>query len=133
MINDPIGDLLVRIKNGGSAKKVEIRVPCSRMKEAILKILSGAGYVAGYELRENPGRRKELVVKLKYDSRSVHAIKGVKRMSTPGCHIYISSSEINKRIRGRDKLGIISTSHGVVSHYEAKKQGLGGKFLAIIW
>ena len=132
MVNDPIGDLLVRIKNGGSAKKAEIRVPCSRMKEAILKILSGAGYVAGYESREISGR-KELVVKLKYDSRSVHAIKGVKRMSTPGCHIYISSSEINQRIRGRDKLGIISTSQGVVSHYEAKKQGLGGKFLAIIW
>ena len=132
MINDPIGDLLVRIKNGGSVKKAEIRVPCSRMKEAILKILSAAGYVAGYELREKSGR-KELVVKLKYDSRSVHAIKGVKRMSTPGCHIYISSSEINQRIRGRDKLGIISTSRGVVSHYEAKKQGLGGKFLAIIW
>ena len=132
MVNDPIGDLLVRIKNGGSVKKAEIRVPCSRMKEAILKILSGAGYVSGYELREKSGR-KELVVKLKYDARSVHVIKGVKRMSTPGCHIYISSSEINQRIRGRDKLGIISTSHGVVSHYEAKKQGLGGKFLAIIW
>ena len=132
MVNDPIGDLLVRIKNGGSVKKAEIRVPCSRMKEAILKILFGAGYVSGYELREKSGR-KELVVKLKYDSRSVHAIKGVKRMSTPGCHIYISSSEINQRIRGRDKLGIISTSQGVVSHYEAKKQGLGGKFLAIIW
>jgi small subunit ribosomal protein S8 len=132
MVNDPIGDLLVRIKNGGSAKKAEITVPCSRMKEAILKILSGAGYVAGYELREKSGR-KELVVKLKYDSRSVHAVKGVKRMSTPGCHIYISSSEINQRIRGRDKLGIISTSRGVVSHYEAKKQGLGGKFLAVIW
>ena len=132
MVNDPIGDLLVRIKNGGSAKKAEIMVPCSRMKEAILKILSGAGYVAGYELREKSGR-KELVVKLKYDSRSVHAIKGVKRMSTPGCHIYIANSEINQRIRGRDKLGIISTSQGVISHYEAKKQGLGGKFLALIW
>jgi len=132
MVNDPIGDLLVRIKNGGIANKAEIRVPSSRMKEAILKIISGAGYVAGYELREKSGR-KELVVKLKYDSRSVHAIKGVKRMSTPGCHIYISSSEINQRIRGRDKLGIISTSRGVVSHYEAKRQGLGGKFLTLIW
>ena len=132
MVNDPIGDLLVRIKNGGIAKKAEIRVPSSRMKEAILKIISGAGYVVGYELREKSGR-KELVVKLKYDANSFHAIKGVKRMSTPGCYIYIANSEINQRIRGRDKLGIISTSQGVVSHYEAKKQGLGGKFLAIIW
>ncbi len=132
MVNDPIGDLLVRLKNGGSVKKAEINVPCSRMKEAILKILSGAGYVAGYEIQEKSGR-KELVVKLKYDSRSVHAIKGIKRMSTPGCHIYISSSEISRRIRGRDKLGIISTSRGVFSHYEAQKQGLGGKFLALIW
>ena len=57
MINDPIGDLLVRIKNGGSVKKAEITVPCSRMKEAILKILSGAGYVAGYESREKVGRK----------------------------------------------------------------------------
>ena len=132
MVNDPIGDLLVRIKNGGIANKAEIRVPSSRMKEAILKIISGAGYVAGYELREKSGR-KELVVKLKYDADSVHAIKGVKRMSTPGCHIYITSAEINQRIRGRDKLGIISTSRGVFSHYEARKQGLGGKFLALIW
>jgi len=132
MVNDPIGDLLVRIKNGGSAKKAEVMAPYSRMKEAILKILFGTGYVAGYESREVSGR-KELVVKLKYDSRSVHVIKGVKRMSTPGCQIYISNSEINQRIRGRDKLGIISTSRGVVSHYEAKKQGLGGKFLALIW
>ncbi|MCX5642600.1 MAG: 30S ribosomal protein S8 [Candidatus Omnitrophica bacterium] len=132
MVNDPIGDLLIRIKNGGSAKKTEIKVPSSRMKEAILKILSGSGFVSGYELREKSGR-KELVVKLKYDANSVHAIKGVKRMSTPGCHIYIASSEINQQIRGRDKLGIISTSRGVVSHYEAKKQGLGGKFLALVW
>lgn len=132
MVNDPIADLLVRIKNGGSVKKTEIRVPCSRMKEAILKILFGAGYVAGYESQEKSGR-KELVIRLKYDSRSDHVIKGVKKMSTPGCHIYISNSDINRLIRGRDKLGIISTSKGIVSHHEAKKQGLGGKLLAVIW
>ena len=132
MVNDPIGDLLARLKNAGSVKKAEISMPCSKMKEAILKILLGAGYVAGYDTRERAGR-KELVVKLKYNSGSVHAIKGMKRVSTPGCQIYISSSEISRRIRGRDKLGIISTSRGVVSHYEAQKQGLGGKFLALIW
>ena len=133
MINDPIGDLLVRIKNGGIARKPEVRLPCSRIKETILKILSGTGYIAGYQVQENPGRWKELVVKLKYGSGSTHAIKGIKRVSTPGCHIYISCSEIKRKIRGQDKLGIISTSRGVLSHQEAQKQKLGGEFLAIIW
>lgn len=132
MINDPIGDLLVRIKNGGTAHKAEIRVPSSRMKEDILKILFRTGYIAGYQVREK-NRWKELTVKLKYDAGLAHVIKGIKRISTPGCHIYISSSEIKKKIRGQDKLGILSTSRGVISHIDAQKQKQGGELLAIIW
>jgi small subunit ribosomal protein S8 len=132
MINDPIGDLLVRIKNGGIAHKKEIKAPSSRMKEDILKILSRSGYIAGYEVWEK-NRWKELTVKLKYDARLVHVIKGIKRISTPGCHIYVSNSEIKRKVRGQDKLGILSTSRGVISHIDAQKQKLGGELLAIIW
>jgi small subunit ribosomal protein S8 len=132
MINDPIGDLLVRINNGGKVHDAEVTAPHSRVKEAVLKVLSGAGYIDGYQVRENAGR-KELTVKLKYDSGSVHAIKGVKRISKPGCHIYISNTDIKKRVRGQDKLGVISTSRGVISHNEAQKQKLGGELLAIVW
>ena len=132
MISDPISDLLVRIKNGGLVGKAEVAVPFSRVKEAVLKVLSEAGYIAGYEANESAGK-KGLTVRLKYDHRAKHFIKGVKRVSSPGCHIYIASSEIKKLVRGRNKLGIISTSRGVISHHRAEQENLGGEFLALVW
>ena len=115
MVTDPIADLLVRIKNGGSVRKSEVRIPYSRVKEAILKVLLENGYITGYDLEEK-GFRKNLVVRLKYDSASQHVIKGVKRLSFPGCHLYVSRTGMRKYLRGRNKLGIISTSRGIISH-----------------
>ncbi len=134
MVNDPIADLLIRIKNGGIARKKEIRAPYSRIREAILKVLAEAGFIAGFQIQDqNEGKKKELVIKLKYDADLNHTIKGVKRVSTPGCRIYIRSSEIKKSIRGENRLGIISTSRGVLSHCQALAQNLGGELIAIVW
>ena len=132
MVNDPIADLLVRIKNGGLVQKKEVKVPYSRVNEAILKVLSGTGYIEGYQVQEESGFKK-LTIRLKYNPKSGHIIRGVKRVSKPGCHIYISSSEIRKVVRGDDRLGIISTSRGIISHRQARQQNLGGELLAIIW
>jgi len=132
MVNDPIADLLVRIKNSGLAHKTEVRVPYSRVKEAILNVISGAGFVGEFQISGNNGK-KELIVKLKYDANSDHVVREIRRISTPGCRIYIASSEIRKRMRGKNRLGIISTSRGVISNRQALQQNLGGELLAIIW
>ena len=132
MVTDPIGDLLVRIKNGGNVRKTEVLVPYSRVKEAVLKVILEAGYITGYDLEEK-GFRKNLVVRLKYDSASQHVIKGVKRLSFPGCHLYVSRTGMRKYLRGRNKLGIISTSRGIISHRQARKENLGGEFMALLW
>lgn len=132
MVTDPIGDLLVRIKNGGNVRKTEVLVPYSRVKEAVLKVILEAGYITGYDLEEK-GFRKSLVVRLKYDSASKHVIKGVKRLSFPGCHLYVSRTGMRKYLRSRNKLGIISTSRGIISHRQALRENLGGEFMALLW
>ncbi len=132
MVNDPIADLLVRIKNAGAVKNPETTAPYSKVKEAILKVLAANSCIAGYQV-VTEDKKRTLVIRLKYTAQGRHVIRGVQRFSSPGCHFYVSSGEIPRWVKGRNRLGIISTHRGIWAHHRAMKENTGGELLGIVW
>lgn len=132
MVNDPIADLLTRIRNGGMVRKEEVAVPHSRAVESVLSVLLGAGFIAGYDTRED-GPRKELIIRIKYSERGRHVIEGSRRVSSSSRRIYVSSRDLIKWIKGRNYLGIVSTSQGIMSHRQAMQKNLGGELMGLVW
>src|SRR5262245_31502091 len=126
MVNDPISDLLTRIKNGYMAGKGEIVVPWSKLKETISDVLVKEGYLVGKEISE-----KNLVLKLKYDKKTP-AVTEVRRVSKPSLRIYVRKNEL-PRVLGGLGMAIMSTPAGVMTAKEAKKKGLGGEVICEIW
>ena len=131
MVNDPVADLVTRLKNAGAVKKALVSVPFSNFKLAIAEKLKEAGYV---QTIEKKGRkiRKTLDVVLKYDESGEPAISGVKRVSKPGRRVYRGFNEIVPVHYGHGSL-ILSTPKGVMTDKEARKQKLGGEALFEIW
>lgn len=129
-MNDPIADMIIRIKNALMAKHDTVVVPHSKMKQAIGEILVKSHYVEECKV-ENKAPQSELVFKLRYVGR-LPAITDVKRVSTPGRRIYTSSQTIPRALGGYG-ITIVSTSKGVMTDREAKKQNLGGEVLCQIW
>lgn len=131
MVNDPVSDLIIRLKNAGMVRKHEVSVPYSRLKHAIAEKLAEAGYI---ERAEKRGKKikKSLDITLKYDERGAHQIHGVKRISKPGRRLYISVHEIHPIKFGKGKL-ILSTPSGILTGEEAKDKRVGGEQLFIIW
>lgn len=126
---DPIADMLTRIRNGYGAKLPKVSMPHSKLKENIARILKSEGYIN--EFNAEGDKIRDLVVTLKYDGhRSV--IEGLKRVSSPGLRQYVSSEDIPK-VRGGLGVAIISTSRGVMSGREARKQKVGGEVLCHVW
>lgn len=131
MVNDPISDLIIRLKNAGMVGKGEVVMPYSRLKHAVAEKLKDAGFVVdAKELGKKT--HKSLEVTLKYDEGGAHAIAGVKRISKPGRRLYIKSSEIHPVKFGKGKR-IISTPEGVLTGEEARAKNVGGEELFIIW
>jgi small subunit ribosomal protein S8 len=129
-MQDHISDMLTRIRNAGMATLPSVRMPSSKMKSAIARVLKKEGYIIEYtEEDANPG--KTLTVTLKYHD-GVSVIEDLKRVSMPSCRIYCGSGEIPKIKNG---LGIVvlSTSEGVMSGAIAKKKNLGGEILCYVW
>jgi small subunit ribosomal protein S8 len=131
MVNDPIGDFIVRLKNAGAVKKDIVSVPFSSFRYAIAEKLKDAGYIAGIE-KKGKKVKKTLDVTLKYDVAGVHVISGVKRVSKPGRRLYKSAHEINSVRYGHGSL-ILSTPKGVLTDKEARKANVGGEALFEIW
>ncbi|UUD35986.1 30S ribosomal protein S8 [Mycoplasmopsis citelli] len=129
-ITDPISDLIVRIKNANARKHKTVEIPFSKKKEAIVKLIQEQGYVASYVV-EGQGIAKKLVVSLKYKG-SQSAIIGIKRVSKPGLKVYVKSTEIPTVLSGYGTV-IISTSKGLMTGKEAKKENVGGEVVAYIW
>jgi small subunit ribosomal protein S8 len=128
-MTDPISDLLTRIRNANRALLPAIELPHSKMKESIAHILKREGYITDISVE---GKTiKTLKLKLKYDGRKP-VIEGLRRVSSPGLRRYVGSTEI-PRVRGGLGTAIISTSRGVMSGFEARKQKLGGEVLCYIW
>lgn len=130
--NDPIADMLTRIRNANTAKHDTVDVPASKMKIAIANILVDEGYIAKYDLVED-GSFKTIRITLKYGKdKNEKIISGLKRISKPGLRVYANKEELPKVLGGLG-IAIISTNKGVITDKEARAQGVGGEILAFIW
>ena len=124
---DPIADMMTRIRNAIIARHETVDIPASRMKAAVLNILQAEGFIKNFELVENT-----LKVTLKYGSNSEKVITGIKRISKPGLRVYAKKEEL-PRVLGGLGIAVISTSKGVMSDKQARKEGLGGEVIAYVW
>lgn len=130
-VNDPIGDMLTRIRNGQRAKKEKVRVPLSKERCAVLNILRDEGYIRGYCVTKGPKAFDELMVELKY-CENQPVIQSVDRVSKPGRRVYKPSREIGSVHSGLG-IYIVSTSQGVMSDVDAKAKGLGGEIICKVF
>ena len=130
-ITDTIADLLTRIRNANSAKHDSVEIPASNMKKAICQILVDEGYVKGFTVTED-GKQGIIKVTLKYGEGKTPVIKGLRRVSKPGLRIYSNADELPRVMKGLG-IAIISTSRGVMTDRQARKEHIGGEVLAFIW
>jgi small subunit ribosomal protein S8 len=131
VVSDPIADMLTRIRNASGARHPEVRVPASRLKLEIARVLKDEGYVAGYEV-EADGATQTMRIIFKTRPDRTRVISGIKRISRPGLRVYARKTEI-PRVLGGLGIVILSTSEGVMSGRQALRQGLGGEVLAYVW
>jgi len=131
MVTDPIGDLLIRLKNGSQRRFETVSVPASKLKRAILEILRKEGYINRVEDNVSDGH-PVLQVHLKYVGDGQPMITGLERVSRPGRRVYIGSQEI-KKVRNGIGLSILSTSKGIMTDQESRKNHLGGEVLCSVW
>ncbi|MEZ3503461.1 MAG: 30S ribosomal protein S8 [Lachnospiraceae bacterium] len=130
--NDPIADMLTRIRNANTAKHDTVDVPASRMKVAIADILVDEGYIAKYDLVDN-GSFKDIHITLKYGKdKNDKIIAGIKRISKPGLRVYAGKDNMPKVLGGLG-IAIVSTNKGVMTDKKARELNVGGEVLAFVW
>ena len=130
-ITDPIADLLTRIRNASTAKHPSVDIPASNLKKAICQILVDEGYIKGMQVK-NDTVQGTIVVTLKYQANGEPVIAGLRRVSKPGLRKYSSVEDMPKVMKGLG-VAIVSTSKGVMTDKEARKENVGGEVLAFIW
>ncbi len=130
-ITDTIADLLTRIRNASSAKHDTVEVPASNMKKAIVQILVDEGYIKKYTVIED-GKQGIIKITLKYGEGKKPIISGLKRVSKPGLRIYSNVEDMPRVLKGLG-IAIISTSKGVMTDRQARKENVGGEVLAFVW
>ena len=130
-ITDPIADMLTRIRNANNSRHVSVDIPASNMKKAIADILLNEGYVKAVEVIED-GTQGIIRITLKYAENKQKVLSGLKRVSKPGLRIYAAKDELPRVLKGLG-IAIISTSKGIMTDKEARKQNVGGEVLAFIW
>ena len=130
-VTDPIADLLTRIRNANQMRYNEVVVPSSKMKLEIVEILKNEGYIASYKIDKNEVQ-DNIIVTLKYGKNKERVISGLKRISKPGLRVYAKAEEVPTVLNGLG-ISIVSTSKGVMTGKDAKKQSLGGEVLAYVW
>ena len=129
-MNDPISDMLTRIRNANRALLPAIELPHSKMKESIAGILKREGYIADVAV-DGKVPKKVIKLKLKYQGKK-SVIEGLKRISTPGLRRYVGATEI-PRVRGGLGVAVVSTSEGLMTDNQARKKNLGGELLCYVW
>lgn len=130
-VNDPISDMLTRIRNAGMAQKTDTSMPATKILVAIASILKEEGYIADFEVIEK--RPQDVLnVTLSYGPDKRHAIREIKRVSKPGLRVYAGKNEI-PRVKSGLGIAIVSTPEGVLSGYEARRRGVGGEVLCTVW
>ena len=131
MMTDPIADMLTRIRNAGLARHDRTEIPASRLKEAVAKILKSEGFIADVRPSEGEGAKK-LTIVLKYGRDRQSAIDGVRRVSRPGRRVYVPHDRIPRVFSGLG-ISILSTSRGLMSDREARRQKIGGELMCEVW
>lgn len=128
---DPVADFLARIRNAIRARHQKLDVPASKLKAEIARILKEEGYIANYKATEEEGRQI-LRVYLKYSPTNEAAIRDLKRVSRPGCRVYVGHDEI-RRVQGGLGINILTTPRGVMTGRQARREGVGGEILCEVW
>ncbi|MCH7772807.1 MAG: 30S ribosomal protein S8 [Bacteroidetes bacterium] len=129
-VTDPISDFLTRIRNASKAKKIKVEIPSSKMKAGLAEILKKNGYIYDYKIDED-SKQNVITVLLKYTD-GAPAINGLKRISKPGLRIYKKSDELPRVLNGLGT-AVISTSKGLLTEKEARRQDTGGEVVCYIW
>ena len=130
-MNDPIADLLTRIRNATMVSKPWVDIPCSKQKIRILYILKEEYFIRDY-VKINDDKQGILRVYLKYDFNNNSVIRGISRISTPGCRAYVSVDKLPRVLNGMG-IAIVATSKGVMSNKKAKLLNVGGEVLCQVW
>ena len=131
-MNDPIADMLTRIRNANTAKHDTVDVPASKMKMAIAEILLKEGYIKKFDVEEVDGF-KSIHITLKYGKdKNEKIITGLRRISKPGMRVYVNAEQM-PRVLGGLGIAIVSTNKGVLTDKEARKENVGGEVLAYVW
>ena len=130
-MTDPIADMLTRIRNAVQAKHAKVDMPASRIKVEIARILKDEGFISHYKTAEEEGRNA-LTVFLKYGPKGEKVITNIERVSRPGCRVYVGRTDIPRVLNGLG-INIVTTSHGLMTGKEARKQGFGGEILCNVY
>ena len=131
MVTDPIADMLTRIRNANQMRYKEVEVPASKLKLEIARILKEEGFIVDYKVKKNEVQ-SIIVLYLKYSDKKERVITGLKRISKPGLRVYAKAEELPRVLNGLG-IAIVSTSKGVMTDKQARKESLGGEVLAFIW
>ena len=130
-ISDVIADMLTRIRNANDAKHDTVDIPASNMKKAIADILLNEGYIKSYQIVED-GKQGIIRITLKYAQGKQKVIHGLRRVSKPGLRIYTNCEDMPRVMNGLG-IAIISTSKGIMTDKDARRQNVGGEVLAFVW
>lgn len=132
-MTDPIADMLTRIRNANVAMHDEVRMPSSKLKESLARILQQEGYIQGFNVAdeaERPGR--VLTINMKYSPERARTISGLRRVSKPGLRVYTKADKV-PRVLGGLGVAVLSTSQGLMTDREARKRKVGGEILCFVW
>jgi small subunit ribosomal protein S8 len=133
MLTDPIADMLTRIRNANTAMHDEVRMPCSKQKVALAKILEKEGYITGFSVAPSTsGPGDVLTITMKYSADRHRTISGLRRISTPGLRVYRKGTAI-PRVLGGLGVAVLSTSNGLMTDRDARKRNVGGEVLCYVW
>ena len=130
-ITDTIADMLTRIRNASAAKHDSVDIPASNVKKAIVQILLDEGYINGFQVIED-GKQGVIHVTLKYGPNKTQVISGIRRVSKPGLRIYTNVEDMPKVMKGLG-IAILSTSKGIITDKQARRENVGGEVLAFVW
>lgn len=131
VMTDPIADMLTRVRNANVVRHETVDVPASKVKEAVARILKEEGFIRDYERIED-GKQGILRLHMRYGPDRVRVIRGLRRISRPGLRIYARKDQLPKVLGGLG-IAVVSTSKGILTDKEARRQGLGGEILCYIW
>ena len=132
-MTDPLADMLTRIRNGNVAMHDEVKMPSSKLKEALAAILKREGYIQDFSVADNTERPgKVLTINMKYAQDRTRTISGIKRVSKPGLRVYAKADSL-PRVLGGLGVAVVSTSRGLMTDREARKSRMGGEVLCFVW